>query len=49
MRPAVQVFYQGDGELSDFPYDMEPGKSALDSTFHDFGDFEARGRWCRCW
>ena len=45
----AQIFYQGDGELSDFPYDVEKSQNALESTFHDFGEFETRKRWCRSW
>ena len=44
---TAQVFYQGQGELSDFPYDSS--QEVLDSTFHDMGDFETHRRWCRAW
>ena len=46
---VLQLFYNGDGELSDAPYDIDKAQSALDSTFHDFGDFETRRKWCRMW
>ena len=45
----LQVFYQGEGELSDFPYEVDKAQEALDSTFHDFGELETRKRWCRTW
>ena len=45
----MQVFDQGERPVSNMPYNSPALDDLGSSCFHEIGDLETRGNWCRVW
>ena len=49
-RPlGAQIFYAGDVATSSIKYNSDELADSGTSLFHELGELETRGRWCRVW
>jgi len=49
LLPRAQIFYAGDVATSSIKYNSDELADSGTSLFHELGELETRGRWCRIW